>query len=93
MPSFDLSLREEDIGVIPPPPGVAPNFINPPSLQHIILITNITLPFFSMLFVILRIYTTGFIIHSVGIDDYMIALAWVSCQSIFTCYCLNLCCF
>ncbi|KAH6668450.1 hypothetical protein B0J14DRAFT_165038 [Halenospora varia] len=82
MPSFDLLLREENVGVIPPPLGVTPNFINPPSLQHIILITNIILPLVSVLFVILRLYTTGFIIRSVGIDDYMIALAWLlACAS------------
>ncbi len=69
MPSFDLSLRVENVGVIPPPPGVTPNFINPPSLQHIILITNIILSLVSAVFVILRLYTTGFIIRSVGIDD------------------------
>lgn len=69
MPSFDLSLREEIVGTVPPPPGVTPNFIDPPSLQHIILITNITLSFFSTFFVALRLYTTGLIIHSVGVDD------------------------
>ncbi|KAH7111824.1 hypothetical protein B0J11DRAFT_447400 [Dendryphion nanum] len=72
MPSFGLSLREEIIGVLPPPPGVTPNFINPPSLQHIILITNIILSIVSALFVALRFYTTGCIIHSVGVDDYAV---------------------
>lgn len=69
MLSFDLSPREGNVGVLPPPPGVAPNFINPPSLQHIILVANIILPLISAVFVILRLYTTGFIIRSVGIDD------------------------
>lgn len=81
MPSFNLSLREEMVGVIPPPPGIMPNFINPPSLQHIILIT-IILPIVSVLFVALRFYTTDFIIHSVGTDDYVIAVAWLlACTS------------
>ncbi|KAF2176059.1 hypothetical protein K469DRAFT_523942, partial [Zopfia rhizophila CBS 207.26] len=53
------------------PPGVTPNFINPPSLQHIILITNIILPLISGLFMALRLYTTGFIIRSVGVDDFL----------------------
>lgn len=69
MPSFDLLLREEIVAAVPPPGGVPPNFTNPPSLQHIILITNITLSFVSALFVALRLYTTGLIIHSVGVDD------------------------
>ncbi|PVH91402.1 hypothetical protein DM02DRAFT_606570 [Periconia macrospinosa] len=82
MPSFDLSLREENVGVISPPPGVTPNFINPPSLQHIILITNIILPLVSLLFATLRLYTTGIITRSVGINDYMIALSWLlACAS------------
>jgi hypothetical protein len=68
MRSFDLSLRKEN-GAIPPPSGVTPNFTDPPSLQHIVLITNIIFTLVSALFVILRLYTTGFIIRSVGIDD------------------------
>ncbi|PVI04286.1 hypothetical protein DM02DRAFT_611547 [Periconia macrospinosa] len=77
-----ISLREENVGVIPPPPGVTPNFINPPSRQHIILITNIILPLVSLLFATLRLYTTGIITRSVGSDDYMIALSWLlACAS------------
>ncbi|KAF1977070.1 hypothetical protein BU23DRAFT_527374 [Bimuria novae-zelandiae CBS 107.79] len=82
MSSFDLSLREENVGVIPPPPGVTPNFINPPSIHHIILITNIILLLISSLFMTLRLYTTRFIIRSVGVDDYMVVLAWLlACAS------------
>ncbi|KAF2178962.1 hypothetical protein K469DRAFT_323820 [Zopfia rhizophila CBS 207.26] len=82
MPSFDLSPRAEFVGVVPPPPGVTPNFTDPPSRQHIILITNIILPFVSAFFMILRLYTTGFIIRSVGVDNYMIVLAWLlACAS------------
>lgn len=69
MSPFDLSLREENIGVVQPPPGVTPNFINPRSLQHIPLIANIVLTSVSAAFVILRLYTTGLIIRSVGVDD------------------------
>ncbi|KAH7111788.1 hypothetical protein B0J11DRAFT_447438 [Dendryphion nanum] len=72
------------VGVIPPPPGIMPNFINPPSLQHNILITNIVLSTVSALFVALRFYTTGFVIRSVGVDDYMIAVAWVSSLSFYS---------
>ncbi|PVH90433.1 hypothetical protein DM02DRAFT_607445 [Periconia macrospinosa] len=73
------------VGAIPPPPGIIPDFINPPSLQHVVLIVNIVLPFVSVLFVALRLYTTGFILRSVGVDDYMIVLAWVSSQSFCIC--------
>ncbi|KAF2175405.1 hypothetical protein K469DRAFT_680082 [Zopfia rhizophila CBS 207.26] len=82
MHSVVLSPREEKVGVIPPPPGVTPNFINPPSLQYIILIINIVFPFISALFVTLRLYTTGLILRKVGIDDYMVALSWLlACAS------------
>ena len=57
------------VGAIPPPPGITPNFINPPSLQHVVLIANIILSVVSALFVALRLYTTGFIIRTVGVDD------------------------
>ncbi|KAH7108852.1 hypothetical protein B0J11DRAFT_240172 [Dendryphion nanum] len=77
MHPFVLSQRGENVGVIPPPSGISPNFINPPSLQHVILITNIIFPLVSTLFVTLRLYTTGIIMRSVGIDDYMIALSWI----------------
>jgi hypothetical protein len=69
MHSFELLMREENAGVIPPPPGVTPNFTDPPTRQHIVLTINIVLPLFSFVFVVLRLYTTGFIICSVGSDD------------------------
>lgn len=101
MHSFILSLRGENVGVIPPPPGVSPNFIDPPSLQHVVLITNIIFIFVSALFVTLRLYTTGIITRSVGIDDCkcidlsqiavsnfldMIALSWVRYSIVLTKY-------
>ncbi|PVH98966.1 hypothetical protein DM02DRAFT_595228 [Periconia macrospinosa] len=73
------------VGAIPPPPGITPDFVNPPSIQHVVLIVNSILPLVSLLFVALRLYTTGFILRSVGVDDYMIALAWVSSQSFCIC--------
>jgi hypothetical protein len=97
------------VGAIPPPPGIMPNFINPPSLQHVVLIVNVILSFVSLVFVALRFYTTGFLLRSVGVDGCkyfglsknkyranildMVALAWVSSQPVCTCTYLNLCCF
>ncbi|KAH7034021.1 hypothetical protein B0J12DRAFT_679791 [Macrophomina phaseolina] len=73
-----LSPPEETLGVIPPPWGVTPNFVNPASLAPIVLITNICFPLTSALFVTLRLYTTGFVTRTVGIDDYAIIISWFS---------------
>jgi len=66
-----LLLRSADnkIGVIPPPAGVTPNFVDPPSLKHIVFITNSVFPFVSALFLAFRLYTTWFITRSPGLDD------------------------
>ncbi|KAH7028416.1 hypothetical protein B0J12DRAFT_609275 [Macrophomina phaseolina] len=76
MYSHFLLPREETLGVIPPPRGVIPNFVNPISLAHIVLIANVCFPFASALFVTLRLYTTGFITRTVGADDYILVLSW-----------------
>src|SRR4051812_15808718 len=59
MHSFTLTLREGRVGVIPPPAGVTPNFVDPPSLKHVILITNVIFPVISAMFLAFRFYTTA----------------------------------
>ncbi|OCK72719.1 hypothetical protein K432DRAFT_411864 [Lepidopterella palustris CBS 459.81] len=65
-------------GVVPPPPGVTPNFspglnaeqwkaINVPA----VMLGLCTIIFF------LRIYTRGWIVRAFGMDDYVIGVAWV----------------
>lgn len=68
-PISTLWPRTENVGVIPPPPGVTPNFIDPPSLRQVVLNTNIILSIVSAIFVAFRLYTTGCILHSIGVDD------------------------
>lgn len=56
-------------GVLPPPPGVVPNFGNPPSLEPIAVASNIALAVVSTCFVVLRLYTTLRILNKRGISD------------------------
>jgi hypothetical protein len=69
MSSLVLLRREELIGVIPPPSGVTPNFVDPPSLKNRIVITSIVCSIISAVFVTLRLYATGIIIRTMGMDD------------------------
>lgn len=57
------------MGVIPPPPGITPNFANPPKRLHAFVALNILLMSTSMLFVALRFYTARFILHNIRVDD------------------------
>ncbi|KAF2185964.1 hypothetical protein K469DRAFT_152150 [Zopfia rhizophila CBS 207.26] len=69
--------RDEVVGLFPPPPGVTPNFANPPSRGHIVITANIVLSFVSTVFMGLRFYTNSFITRKRGVDDYMAVLAWL----------------
>ncbi|KAH8696952.1 hypothetical protein GQ44DRAFT_665978 [Phaeosphaeriaceae sp. PMI808] len=71
-----LSQRDEVVGVIPPPPGITPNFTNPPSRAHALITVQIVCAIISTLFTGLRFYTARFIIRQVRVDDYLIISAW-----------------
>lgn len=65
MPGLDLS----KIPAAPPPPGIIPNFIDPPSLANMPRIfTYITLPPM-ILFLAMRMYVRIFVTHKIGLDD------------------------
>jgi hypothetical protein len=68
MYSPTLSQRDE-AGVIPPPPGITPNFANPPSRAHAIIGIHIVCAILSTVFTMLRSYTVYFITRHVKIDD------------------------
>ncbi|KAI9883234.1 MAG: kinase-regulated stress-responsive transcription factor skn7 [Watsoniomyces obsoletus] len=55
---------------MPPPPGVEPNFDNPPSLHHQIIAVATVLPLLAAIFVAVRIYTRAFISRCLWWDDY-----------------------
>ncbi|EJT76903.1 hypothetical protein GGTG_06817 [Gaeumannomyces tritici R3-111a-1] len=57
------------IGAMPPPPGVVPNFDDPPSLASFIIAISVVLPAFSTCFVALRFYTTLRITHVREMSD------------------------
>ena len=64
-PGLDLS----NFPLSPPPPGIASNFVDPTSLASLTLAVVVTLIVLTTLFVGIRLYTSIFIICSVGIED------------------------
>ncbi|KAI9707759.1 MAG: hypothetical protein M1836_000721 [Candelina mexicana] len=56
-------------GMIPPPPGVVPNFINPTHRTGTAIACNVVCLTLALVFVGLRLWTKTFIIRSVGWDD------------------------
>ncbi|KAH8748435.1 hypothetical protein F5883DRAFT_239441 [Diaporthe sp. PMI_573] len=67
---------EEITGILPPPPGVRPNFKHPESIGYLlVIVTAVFLPFASLV-VILRLYTRRVIVRAIGYDDYTIILGW-----------------
>ncbi|KAH6701291.1 hypothetical protein BKA61DRAFT_204051 [Leptodontidium sp. MPI-SDFR-AT-0119] len=72
-----LPTRQEIVGVLPPPAGVRPNFENPESIgHHLVIVIAIFLPFASLV-VALRIYTRRVIVNAIAYDDYAIILGWL----------------
>jgi hypothetical protein len=69
MYSLMLSRRDEVVGAIPPPPGITPNFVDPPSRAHIVIVVNAVCSILSVSFVGLRSYTAVSITRQVRIDD------------------------
>lgn len=65
MPDYNLS----QIPAATPPPGVIPNFIDPPSQAHLPRIfTYVTLPPM-VLFLAMRMYVRIFVTNKIGLDD------------------------
>ncbi|KAH8702770.1 hypothetical protein GQ44DRAFT_631348 [Phaeosphaeriaceae sp. PMI808] len=64
-----LLQRDKAVGVIPPPPGITPDFANPPSRAQAIIIIHIVFTSISTLFIGLRFYTARFITRHVRVDD------------------------
>lgn len=71
-----------------PPPGISPNFVNPQTLAPAILAVSIVMMLWTIVFVIIRLYTNFHAPRGLGIDDYFsiiaIALATASTGLIFS---------
>jgi hypothetical protein len=57
------------IPLVPPPPGVTPNLIDPPSLAPTILITGIVFLILATSFFLVRAYSKLWISRNWGMDD------------------------
>ena len=56
-------------GALPPPPGVTPNFVDPPSQDAVIIAVHAVLLALATLFVSMRGLLRAFVLRSFGWDD------------------------
>ncbi|KAF7502448.1 hypothetical protein GJ744_005794 [Endocarpon pusillum] len=61
----------------PPPPGVIPNFVDPPTNAHISVIVLSIMLSLMLIFVLLRVYSNFWISHRFAISDYACILTTV----------------
>lgn len=61
--------RDDILGATSPPPGVTPNFVNPVSRAHIVIVVNVACTVVSVSFVGLRSYTAFCITRRPRRDD------------------------
>ncbi|KAI9793317.1 MAG: hypothetical protein M1833_000762 [Piccolia ochrophora] len=64
-------------GMIPPPPGITPNFVDPPSIAYRLIVLFVVGTFISTSFIIMRLYTKARIIRAFGAEDVFCTLAWI----------------
>jgi hypothetical protein len=69
MQPFLTAKSEQIIALLPPPPGVTPDFDHPVSIAYRLVITIAICLSASTIAILLRLYTKFFIIHIVGVDD------------------------
>ncbi|KAI9834663.1 MAG: hypothetical protein M1826_000065 [Phylliscum demangeonii] len=62
-------------GLVPPPPGVVPNFTNPASLQTVVVTVDTIFLALAALFVAMRLWTRSFVTRHVGFDDALSVVA------------------
>ncbi|PSN59695.1 hypothetical protein BS50DRAFT_222489 [Corynespora cassiicola Philippines] len=58
-----------------PPPGITPNFVDPPSLEGELIIINVIFTTLMAIFVTIRLISRGFISKQIGVDDYFCVVA------------------
>jgi hypothetical protein len=69
MQPFLTAKSEQIIALLPPPPGVTPDFDHPVSIAYRLVITIAICLSASTIAILLRLYTKFFIVHIVGVDD------------------------
>jgi hypothetical protein len=69
MQSSLTAKSEQIVGLLPPPPGVTPDFDNPISIAYRLVITIAICLSTSTIVVLLRLYTKSFIVHTISADD------------------------
>lgn len=52
-----------------PPPGVTPNYDNPEYIGHRMVTVNAVCLTLSTIIIALRVYTRGWIVQAIGVDD------------------------
>ncbi|KAM5529033.1 integral membrane protein [Fusarium oxysporum f. sp. phaseoli] len=63
------STDSSTVGAYPPPPGAVPNFTNPESIASRVVLAAALSPVFTIPIVLLRLYTSRFIIKCWHLDD------------------------
>jgi hypothetical protein len=63
------STDSSTVGAYPSPPGVVPNFMNPESIASRVVLAAALSPVFTIPIVLLRLYTSHFIIKCWHLDD------------------------
>ncbi|KAK3329220.1 hypothetical protein B0H66DRAFT_540454 [Apodospora peruviana] len=64
-------------GMLPPPPGVTPNMIDPESIGWKLLVAGVVCPVGALLFWLLRVYTARCILRKWHTDDWLITASLV----------------
>ncbi|KAH7204936.1 hypothetical protein BKA60DRAFT_155712 [Fusarium oxysporum] len=78
MPPTTFWCRGDSVALAPAPPGITPNFVDPPTRTPFVISSSIGCLAVSSCFMLIRIYTFVAIIKTRDSADYMLVIAWVS---------------
>lgn len=67
--SFPAGVPLSEIPSLQPPPGVTPNFIDPPTIAPALIVVNGVFLALMLVAVSIRIYCKGILLRSLGWDD------------------------
>jgi len=65
------------VGLIPPPPGVTPDFDNPPSTGTNVIIAGMVTWGVALIFVSLRAYVKLKLVHLLRTEDWILFIGWI----------------